>query len=370
METWFTLEPRDGMLVRDGRAMNGTVGRSLAVPHPPTIAGLLRTRLGLDARGEFDKSKVSQLLEGVQTAGPLLARLKADGEAIDEVFGPAPGDCAWFGSEGAHQGHRLVLRAPNELVAGALTDLGADRPVLDLAGAPGFAKPLAGPRHWRWSHLERWLKTKAEVWKTPMDETGLREFEREIRTHIAIDGASSTTEDGALFMTESRRLVTLEGGGNKPRAFVRWALLARVTSSAFPAPQAGLVPLGGERRGAFLAAQTVTTLACPSEIRSLRQGDRARVLLLTPAIFAEGALPAQIRGARVLAGRVDRPETVSGWDFLARAPKPSRRMAPAGSVYWVEVPSADWATETWLSCVSSNEQDRRDGFGLAAVGVV
>jgi CRISPR-associated protein Cmr3 len=98
------------------------------------------------------------------------------------------------------------------------------------------------------------------------------------------------------------------------------------------------------------------------------------VLLLTPALFDEGAVPERIHGARVLAAAVGRPLTFSGWNLEKGkvGPKPSRRAAASGSVYWVELdPGADpaaWIRGVHLHTINSNPQDDRDGFGLAVVG--
>jgi CRISPR-associated protein Cmr3 len=40
--------------------------------------------------------------------------------------------------------------------------------------------------------------------------------------------------------------------------------------------------------------------------------------------------------ARLAAAAVPRAQVVSGWDLAARKPKPSVRVAPAGSVYWLD----------------------------------
>ena len=54
-------------------------------------------------------------------------------------------------------------------------------------------------------------------------------------------------------------------------------------------------------------------------------------------------------------------------------PKPTRRLAPAGSVYFLELTGADdaigrFVDAVWLQAISDDEQDQRDGFGLALLG--
>jgi CRISPR-associated protein Cmr3 len=46
-------------------------------------------------------------------------------------------------------------------------------------------------------------------------------------------------------------------------------------------------------------------------------------------------------------------------------------MVPAGSVYFFEIEGGNPSDllESWLRPVSDNEQDRKDGFGLALWGV-
>lgn len=129
-----------------------------------------------------------------------------------------------------------------------------------------------------------------------------------------------------------------------------------------------MIPLGGERR---LSALRRDGFDPTWPVPALADG-RARVVLLTPAVFAEGAVPARIGGARVVAAAVPRGAWISGWDLRAGGPKKSRRLAPAGSVYWVELEDLDpseWAARVQFREVSTDEQDRRDGFGLAVVGV-
>jgi CRISPR-associated protein Cmr3 len=85
-----------------------------------------------------------------------------------------------------------------------------------------------------------------------------------------------------------------------------------------------------------------------------------------------------------------RHQIISGWDLkhtekrdgrtINGRPKPTRRLVPAGSVYFVSFSLNDaqleprqalasWLERVWLHNISDHAQDRRDGFGLAAVGV-
>ena len=70
---------------------------------------------------------------------------------------------------------------------------------------------------------------------------------------------------------------------------------------------------------------------------------------------------------------VRRPQVVSGWDLAVGKPKPSRRLAPAGTVFFLSVQGDEsaldaWIEHTWMQCISDDDQDRRDGFGLAVLG--
>ncbi len=107
-----------------------------------------------------------------------------------------------------------------------------------------------------------------------------------------------------------------------------------------------------------------------------------RAVLLTPACFTQGFRPTWLLQTRhgvtptLIGAAVGRPAVVSGWDYAARPgrPKPARRLAPAGSVYFLKLGASSddaicaWVNAIWMQCVSDDAQDRTDGFGLAALG--
>jgi CRISPR-associated protein Cmr3 len=116
--------------------------------------------------------------------------------------------------------------------------------------------------------------------------------------------------------------------------------------------------------------------------KSIIEDKACRVILLTPAFFEQGYLPtwlctnAEQHGVtiKVKSIAVQRPQVVSGWDLALRKPKPSRRLAPAGTVLYLSLKGSDeailaWIRRTWMHCISDDMQFNRDGFGLTVLGI-
>src|SRR5436853_755991 len=91
MTIWI-LEPRDPLLVRDGRPFGtdpGAQASTLPFPFPSTIAGGIRARAGLNEAGVFkytkDDVEALNRLKQLRVRGPLLVRLPNDESAITSV---------------------------------------------------------------------------------------------------------------------------------------------------------------------------------------------------------------------------------------------------------------------------------------------
>lgn len=387
MSIW-TIEPRDTAVLRDGRPIPTGAGhmRCLPAPWPSTTAGLVRSRFGLDARGHFTLSPADA--REIAVRGPWLVELDGSTGTPTTWWASSPADCAWTRRTGDCSARHGVRLAPAPLPAGTQTDLPAGLELVQPLEVMPEGKAADGPAWWSQSLVSEWLfdpprslvslvapassgtgavfPALASWLDQEGQEMGLGPLPVEQRTHVKIDPGSLTADEGNLFITEGLRLAVRQAGGLRRFAFA--------VESERPLDP-GVVVLGGERRPALLRHALDAPGARPalSLDRIPAEARRLRVLLLTPALFRTGFAPAAIRGAAVRACVVDRPLHVSGWDFAARGPKATRRCAPAGSVYWVELPpgtsARDWASETWMTCVSDDEQDRRDGFGLALVGV-
>ncbi len=380
MPTWI-IEPRDPLIVRDGRPFGpdpGARARSLNFPFPSTTTGGLRKLAGLTADGTFDRRLAepnhpdSVLKIGVR--GPLLAMLNDDG-AFHEWLLPAPADALLLrGAEGkADQPVRRVQLLPLRA-----TDRGVYAP--PRGGEPYLVGPRkavsekpfgAPPRFWFWSAFSAWLAAPGDG-SCDVTTLGIGGPIAESRTHVRINPTTQTAEEGFLFQTSG-----LEFTGPERR---RLALVVE-SDRTLAHWNSGITSLGGERRLVAWRPGDRTLPACPDAVRRRIVAERAcRVVLLTPAHFTAGYRPSWLLEARcgvqpaLQAAAVPRPQVVSGWDLRANRPKPTRRLAPAGSVYFLSLAAPDdnavqqWIDAIWMQNISDAPQDRLDGFGLAALG--
>lgn len=386
MNTWL-IDPHDALIFGDGRpntAAAGVTNRSRLLPPPTALAGAVRGVSGKDARGRFGGGRAprelgdfARALEQQAVHGPLVAVLGAEGQVVDYLL-PGPGDALEVEVLGAANGARSVVqRRPVRWPEGALGAQPALAPIAppaDCEGKPWHdARPL-----WRWSsELLPWLSEARPAarnlgpagWGAPAPEA-------ERRTHVALDPSTGTAAMGALYGSEGRRWVLRNPD---EMGFVDLCISARVAGELREQAH----PLGGERRMARWRRSDADWPACPSAIRDaiLRHG-AARLLLATPAWLRAGALPDLaapfgLSGARLVGAANARPEVISGWAMRAPAgpgPKPTRRLVPAGAVYFLDLRAVDaaarerWIEATWLQPVSEDPQSCLDGLGLALLG--
>ncbi len=171
MTIWI-MEPRDPLLVRDGRPFTADPGAratSLPFPFPSTIAGGIRARAGLDEQGLFkytqDDKKELDYLKRLCIRGPLLVQLTSNAEDIvpGQWLVRAPRDALLLPSKSTEpdkQTIRIQQLLPLQLPKNAQTDMRKQE--LLLVGQPVSdeeqSKPLPGsPSYWHWKAFESWL---------------------------------------------------------------------------------------------------------------------------------------------------------------------------------------------------------------------
>lgn len=395
MATWI-IEPRDPLIVRDGRPFGpvpGTRAASLAFPFPSTIIGGVRTRSGMGPHGFFDTSLISKV-KCIGMRGPLLVELGETG-TIEQWLCPAPADSLLFEDAGTASGELTpgavgddaVLRrlTPLKIPAGALMDLEDLAPVGLVKPDP--RKPHGhAPRFWYWKKFLEWLeKPSGRVTGEAVNLADLGQHGpgQESRTHVSIGPETGTNVDGALFQTRGLEFTHAKADRRRIQSARRLALAIGVDSPESYRPREGLSPLGGERRLVEWKSSAAPILepVCPTTVRNeIARIKACRMLLLTPAHFMKGSLPGWI-GTQHFTGviphlkalSIGRPQVVSGWDYEICKPKPTRRLAPAGSVFFLQLEGTEeaihkWIDAMWLHNVSDDPQDCLDGFGLAVLG--
>ena len=385
MTTPWIIEPRDPLIFRDGRPIGGNAPiETMNFPYPSTIAGAVRGRMASDTSGFTLRGRPEQLqaLRAIPVRGPLLAQVHPNGEVFDWLF-PAPRDALVRDTDplSIHplrpqtlpQGHRIGGIDEYRLL-----------PVGTADTIPRGKPPVAPALFWRAAHYLTWLSGQVPTVKNTHD-LGVGEFTRDSRMHVVMRDGERVGKDGGLFETVGLRLI-----GEHAGEFRHYALSVMSPGGVVDGKslrlRRELAPIGGERRLARWwpapEPQRWPDLP-PALVEQILRSRRARVILVTPALFDRGALPAWSGRAwhdspitvTVKAACVPSAEVVSGWDMAAHREKPSRRMAASGSVYFVHLDGGNdaalraWLHATWLHSVSDQPEDRRDGFGLATLGV-
>jgi len=327
MPTWI-IEPRDPLIVRDGRPFGPQPGAravSLGFPFPSTTAGGLRTRAGSNTAGYFDAKPED--VKGIAVQGPLLIELDMSGQII-EWLTPAPADALLLTGRTDNRTERRRL-VPLRRFEGATTD----GPIgLSLVGlpTPDPRKPVAKPpRFWHWDVFERWLTDPPLRDEQVLASLGHDGPRAERRMHVSIDPTTRANVREALFQTsglEFTRCGSEDELGTARR-------LALAVCSDTPKVTNGLAPLGGERRLVAWRESARGLPACPEDVRrQVSKQGCCRIILLTPAYFKEGSRPTWLRAPLVgvtpelKAAAMPRAHVVSGWDFEKKRPKPTRRV--------------------------------------------
>ena len=362
--TVVSLDPLAPIIVRSGRPFDDQASADPArFPPPSTVAGCLRTAWARERGKPFEPT-----LARVSVAGPLL--LARD----DRVLAPKPADALYFGQNALARCVRTQPCAFDDDGGGADLPDGL-LPVQLTERIVG--KPGPGPAWWSWNDLLE-FRGGRDVEHANLCTNGWSPPPGDRRTHVAVNPATGAAQEGKLFQTEGLDLdAPDEGAVGAAKGGLRF--LARCDEVLGEA----LVHLGGERRLAALRPESETTWPTPPEgwLDGIAEAGGLCLTLLTPGIFSWGYRPSWLDAAltgrppgvpalelKLRAVAVDRWQPHSGWDLAKSRPRPTRKLAPAGTTYWFSIlAGADTKTlePLWLASVCDDDQDRRDGFGLA-----
>lgn len=193
----------------------------------------------------------------------------------------------------------------------------------------------------------------------------------EDKVGIQLDTSSRTAQKGLLYRVAKGRfvdgasLVAFVGDG-PDFSDVKWARI------------------GGENRPWSVRQQPeMLRIWNPDEKKRIEQDIErtrlAKIIFLSPAIFANGSRPIAMDGDRWtwpngavvtwLAASIGRPELYGGWDIVRHRPKPRKWMVPAGSVIYVKIERDDDLPHVFsaLDGVHFTDEGAEEGFGFAVI---
>lgn len=380
--TQVFIEPVDTLALRGNKLFGapGSFGESIVPPWPSVAAGALRSALLVQRRhdfGAFGRGEIEDPELGTPTVPGTfaithfqLARRHrngiADADSTVEPLFTVPADLSIAHDEDRDE--REVRRiAPQE----GLSDLktSAATQALAVLATPKRSKPISGllltAKGWcSYLHGEN-VKAEDVVESSALWRT-------ETRIGIALDAAQGAAKEGALFTSQGVAFVKDAG------------FLAGVTGATVP--DTTMLRFGGDGHA---AAATCVEVDVPTvDYDAVAKSGRCRLILTTPGIFKQGWLPTGVAGTgkdlrfnlhgvegRLVCATVPRAETISGFDVAKWRPKPAQRVAPAGSVYWLEdlrgsgVDLRNLATRGLWSVPVEDATRRAEGFNRVALGL-
>lgn len=317
---WVFIEPNDVWMFRDSRpfdAQQNFVARSVFPPYPMTIQGVIRTYF-LESRGadwqRFAEGKERAELHAIagysdrsgsmEIEGPFVARMV---KGKPERLYPAPLDLLY------NQKDYLLLQ-PAALPAGVVLD----QPVA------GWKPLLADATQENYKEAGGWLsEEQMGAYLQGKKPTGapIRDlYETEERVGLKLNAKRRAAEQGYLYHAQFLRLY--DGVG----------LLVGVSEKIFA--DRGVIGIGGEARSGRYSMVTYQQRANAGK-------GRIKVILQTPAYFAQGWQPAggdwsPFISGRLVSAAIGKPISISGWNIARREPKALRHYVPAGSVFYFE----------------------------------
>lgn len=327
------IEPLDVLVLRGNKLFGdpGSYGECLIPPWPSVAAGAIRSRMLVDDAIDLEAFKHSQAVHptlgtpeqpgSFVLTGFYLARKRHNGQT--EILMPLPADLVVTKSEtGVLNVNRLVPQVMSLSSSFPLPML----PV--LAQGAQRNKPEGG--YWmNQAGWARYLQGETPTSDQLVHSSALWRFDA--RVGIGMDNATRSVEEGKLFSTQTVAMQPAVG-------------FVAAIAGAMP-PADGLLRFGGDGRAATIEA-TDTALPAP-DYQNIAGAKRCRIVLTSPGLFPDGwklpgtgednrlTLPGGIT-ARLVSAAVPRAETLSGWDLAKWQPKLAQRVAPAGSVYWLE----------------------------------
>ena len=353
--THLFIDPVDALFLRGNKLFGdpGSFGDALVPPWPSAVAGALRSALLANRESDPWRFARGEITDNTELGTPerpgsflitqfQMAHRGPEGTA-EPLYGLPADLSVTRRAAGSRDEDREVRRVrphgpPKGIQASAATQS------LAVLAEPRRVKPLTG----------HWLSEKG--WRQYLDDGKIDQrhlvpsnelWRLDARIGIALDPRKGRASDGALFTSQGIVLRKPEHR-RASEAALGWnvGFLAGVSGATLPDDPL-MLRFGGDGR----AAVATRTDLCAPEVNydGIAAAGCCRLILTTPGLFEGGWKPTGVTGdgrdlrfelhgvrARLVCAAVPRFEVISGFDLAKRGPKPAQRVAPVGSVYWLD----------------------------------
>lgn len=397
MTAYRFLEPLDVLFLRGNRLFGdpGSYGESLVPPWPSVAAGALRSRIladgGVDLAAFACGAVTHPQLGTPDNPGAFavtafhLAWRSAD-QGVEALMAP-PADLVI--SETPAGALEVRALSPTRLTGGEGLACSYPLPLLPVLAQAERSKPTGG----HWLTADGWRRYLGGDTPSSSDLVASGAlWAIDPRVGVGLDPATRRASDGRLFSVQAVAMRKREHG--KDGKF-DVGFLAAITGAE--PPVGGTLRLGGDGRAAAIHA--IDYRPPEPDYEAIAAAGRCRLVLTSPGIFgssppsgegsgvragwlptgtrqaADGSVVFDLQGVRgrLVCAAVPRAEVVSGWDLAKWQPKPARRAAPTGSVFWIErveaTPEAlrKLADQGLWSDPCEDPQRRAEGFNRVCI---
>lgn len=348
MTAYRFLEPLDVLILRGNKLFGdaGSYGESLVPPWPSVAAGAIRSHMMVSEGVDFDafrsKTFAHPVFGNLETPGSFtvtefwVAKRHADG-AISTVH-PLPADLVVTDEAGQLKLRRLrPIAAPRGVASSA-----------PLPKLPVLATDKQGkPRSHLWLTQQGWAKyLRGETPEASDLELISRLWQLGPRVGVGLDTEKRSAAEGQLFTVQAVAMAKRGQriGEDTQSVIADYDAGFLVGIDGAEPPAFGTLRFGGDGRAAAIHAGEYVPPS--TDLEAIAATGRCRIVLTTPGLFPGGWRPSGVGAdnrfelggvsGRLVCAAVPRAEVISGWDLAKREPKPAQRVAPVGSVYWLE----------------------------------
>lgn len=373
------LKSNDLLILRDGHPFGdiGIIeGYSKTWPLSQTLTGMIRTKIGLSKSEDYfrDKENCEKILEyGIKNQIPVIE---------DNTFlAPVPSDIIFSQTEQecAIQANVPSLRTVNENYGTDIKNKDWLIPFLNLKDKPIKEKPF----FLKWNTFMKYLECGIDQKRGSFYSFGVSAPISEIRFHNAVNPDTYTTTEGQLFTNQGIYLCVK----TEKNEFANINLLMNLIDNEETLNIEGIAYLGGERKTVLLEKSELYFPQCPKFFKNKQylkfilstHGDFGNWCpeWLMPDLNASTIPWTEIPGTnikvRLRSSFVNGFDFVSGWDYVTKSPKPSKKLILPGSVYVIELQNPEASQEVaellWGNFLDPNNKSASlNGYGQVFVG--